>query len=50
MSSEAIVCLEAALLSMRVSPARSLGALRSTLTFGDFTPSTIDALKRAERA
>jgi plasmid stability protein len=51
MNSEAIVCLEAALVPTRVAPTEHLArarALRAALK-PDFSPSEIDALKREGR-
>ena len=52
MNSEAIVCLEAALLPNRVTPAERLArarALRGTLPKGKFRARDIDAMKRDGR-
>jgi plasmid stability protein len=52
MNSEAIVCLEAALLPARPSPAERLArarALRYALPAGDFLSADIDAAKRDAR-
>ena len=52
MNSEAIVCLEAALVPARVAPAELLArarALRAALTPSNFPPGEIDALKREGR-
>lgn len=52
MNSEAIVCLEAALLARRPPPAERLArarALRAGLPKGKFRAKQIDALKRAGR-
>ncbi len=52
MNSEAIVCLEAALLTGRVSPAERLArarALRAALPKGKFRAKGIDAAKREGR-
>ena len=49
MNSEAIVCLEAALVPIRIAPAERLArahALRAALKPADFTPGEIDELKR----
>lgn len=53
MNSEAIVCLEAALLPNRLTPAERLArarALRGALPKGKFRARDIDALKRAGRS
>lgn len=53
MNSEAIVCLEAALLHHRMSPVERLvraHALRVALPDGEFKASDIDAMKRAGRS
>ena len=52
MNSEAIVCLEAALVPIRIAPAERLArarALRAALKPADFTPGEIDELKREGR-
>jgi len=52
LNSEAIVCLEAVLIPMRVAPAERLAkarALRASLTPGLFLAREIDALKREGR-
>ena len=52
MNSEAIVCLEAALVPTRVAPTERLArarALRAALKPADFSSSDIDALKREGR-
>lgn len=52
MNSEAIVCLEAALLRARVTPAERLArarGLRAALPKGQFEERDIDELKRAGR-
>lgn len=52
LNSEAIVCLEAALLPGRVAPSDRLArarALRASLPQGKFTAAGIDAAKRAGR-
>jgi plasmid stability protein len=53
MNSEAIVCLEAALLPCRLTPAERLArarALRSALPKGKFRARDIDAMKREGRS
>jgi len=53
MNSEAIVCLEAALLPSRLTPAEHLArarALRSALPKGRFRARDIDAMKREGRS
>jgi plasmid stability protein len=53
MNSEALVCLEAALVPAPVSPTERLArarALRAELAPRRFRPENIDALKRAGRA
>jgi antitoxin FitA len=53
MNSEAIVCLEAALVPARVTPTERLARarqLRATLKPAKFTAHDIDALKREGRA
>lgn len=53
MNSEAIVCLEAVLLPVRVAPTERLARareLRAALEPGKFLASDIDALKREGRA
>jgi plasmid stability protein len=52
MSSEAIACLESALLPHRLAPCERLGRareLRSCLPLGQFTDKDIDAARRAGR-
>lgn len=52
LNSEAIVCLETALLPGRISPAERIArarAMRATLPKGTFKPREIDALKREGR-
>jgi antitoxin FitA len=52
MNSEAIICLESALLPSRIAPAERLArarALRHALPKGKFLARDIDALKRAGR-
>ncbi len=52
MNSEAIVCLEAALVPMKLAPSERLARareLRATLTTKKFTAREIDAMKRAGR-
>ncbi len=53
MNSEAIVCLEAVLLPVRIAPAQRLErarALRGTLPRGKFRARDIDAMKREGRS
>ena len=53
MNSEAIVCLEAALLGSRLAPAERLArarALRAPLPKGKFRVKDIDAMKREGRS
>jgi antitoxin FitA len=52
MNSEAIVCLEAVLLPVRIAPAERLArarALRASLPSGKFKARDIDVLKREGR-
>jgi antitoxin FitA len=52
LNSEAIVCLEAALLPGRLSPAERIArarAMRATLPKGKFKPREMDAIKREGR-
>ena len=53
MNSEAIVCLETALLASRIAPAERLArarALRAALPKGKFRARDIDAMKREGRS
>jgi plasmid stability protein len=53
MNSEAIVCLDAALLPTKVTPVERLArarALRAGLPRGKFKPRVIDAIKREGRS